>query len=49
MRVREVQLLGRKGDNNSGSSNMDTASSNSSRQNAPAAAGIDDVADDLPF
>ena len=52
MRVREVQLLGRKGDSNSGSSNMDTASSNSSnaRQNATAApAGIDDMADDLPF
>ncbi|HEY0432887.1 MAG TPA: single-stranded DNA-binding protein, partial [Chitinophagaceae bacterium] len=49
LRIREVQLLGRKGDNTGGPS-MDTASSNASaRQSAPASAGIDDVADDLPF
>jgi single-strand DNA-binding protein len=47
LRVREVQLLGRKGDN-AGGSNMD--SSSSSRQSAPAPAGVDEnVADDLPF
>lgn len=49
LRVREVQLLGRKGDNPMGGS---PASENSSynRQESPAAAPInDDVADDLPF
>jgi single-strand DNA-binding protein len=46
LRVREVQLLGRKGDN-AGSSNMENSSS---RQSAPAAASVDEnVADDLPF
>src|SRR3954464_12836981 len=48
MRVREVQLLGRKGEN-SGGGYQDNASS---RQEAPAQqhAGIgEDVADDLPF
>jgi single-strand DNA-binding protein len=45
MRVREVQLLGRKGEG--GGSSMD--SSMPQRQGAPASAGIDDVADDLPF
>ncbi len=51
MRIREVQLLGRKGDNNSGGGHMDTASPNQSnaRQNTAAPVGIDDVADDLPF
>jgi single-strand DNA-binding protein len=46
LRVREVQLLGRKGDNG-GTPNMDAVSSN--RQQAAAPASVDDVADDLPF
>jgi single-strand DNA-binding protein len=46
MRVREVQLLGRKGEN-SGGPGMDSMSP--SRQQAPAPASMDDVADDLPF
>ena len=46
LQVREVQLLGRKGDN-SGTPNTDAVSSN--RQAATAPAGVDDVADDLPF
>ena len=49
MRVREVQLLGRKGDNAPGA----TASTDvpmPSRQETPAAsASVDEVADDLPF
>ena len=48
LRVREVQLLGRKGDN-MGSSPASENSSYNQRQESPAAAGIDDVADDLPF
>jgi single-strand DNA-binding protein len=44
MRVREVQLLGRK---EGGGSSMD--SSMPQRQSAPTGASIDDVADDLPF
>jgi|SRR5947209_4487352 single-strand DNA-binding protein len=46
LRVREVQLLGRKGDNNNASA---SESQPAARQNAAAPAGIDDVADDLPF
>ncbi|HWJ91726.1 MAG TPA: single-stranded DNA-binding protein [Flavisolibacter sp.] len=46
LRVREVQLLGRKGDNG-GTPNMEAVSSN--RQQAAAPASVDDVADDLPF
>ena len=48
LRVREVQLLGRKGDNVGGGGYQD---SSPSRQEAPSQqpAGIDDVADDLPF
>ena len=48
LRVREVQLLGRKGENTGGGSYQD---SSPSRQEAPqtAPAGIDDVSDDLPF
>jgi single-strand DNA-binding protein len=49
MRVREVQLLGRKGEN-AGSGYQETGSP--ARQETPAStapAGIDDVADDLPF
>ena len=45
LRVRDIQLLGRKGDN-SGTPNSDAVSS--SRQQA-APASVDDVADDLPF
>jgi len=50
MRVREVQLLGRKGENNGGS-DMPAApqQASNSRQSAPAPASIDDNADDLPF
>jgi single-strand DNA-binding protein len=47
LRVREVQLLGRKGDNLGGSQGQENTSYN---RQAPAAAGVnDDVADDLPF
>ena len=49
MRVREVQLLGRKGDNNSGGGYGNDSSSAPSRQDVPASAGADEVADDLPF
>jgi len=48
LRVREVQLLGRKGDNNNNGPATENASA-SNRQAAAAPAGIDDVADDLPF
>jgi single-strand DNA-binding protein len=49
MRTREVQLLGRKGDNNGGAGGYNNEAS-SSRQDVPASAGIDDgIADDLPF
>ncbi|HVG15754.1 MAG TPA: hypothetical protein VM935_12365, partial [Chitinophagaceae bacterium] len=49
MRTREVQLLGRKGDNNAGAGGYNNEAS-SSRQDVPASAGIDDgIADDLPF
>ena len=46
MRVRDVQLLGRKGDSNSGGSSYGNESS-ATRQEAPAS--VDEVADDLPF
>ena len=53
MRVREVQLLGRKGENGGGGGYSGTdsmpSSSSSMRQEAPASAGIDNMADDLPF
>lgn len=48
LRVREVQLLGRKGDSVGGSPASENSSYNS-RQESPAAASVDDVADDLPF
>jgi len=48
LRVREVQLLGRKGDN-SGIPNSGAVSSNRQDSAAPAAAAVEDVADDLPF
>ena len=48
LRVKEVQLLGRKGENAGGG---DFRESSPARQEAPSQqpAGIDDVADDLPF
>jgi len=51
MRIREVQLLGRKGENNAGAGGFSNDSSSSgSRQDVPTTAGIDDgIADDLPF
>jgi len=49
LRVREVQLLGRKGDNAGGGNQYEAPQANS-RQDTPAPAGIDsDIADDLPF
>ncbi|HUQ97250.1 MAG TPA: single-stranded DNA-binding protein [Chitinophagaceae bacterium] len=47
MRVREVQLLGRKGENNSGADVSMPQQSNSRQETAPAS--IDEAADDLPF
>ena len=51
LRVREVQLLGRKGDNvGGGGSHAQYEAPSSGRQDAPAPAGIDEgVTDDLPF
>jgi single-strand DNA-binding protein len=49
MRVREVQLLGRRGDNPTGGGYQDASPSRQQETNTPATAGIDDVADDLPF
>ena len=48
MRVREVQLLGRKGDNASSGGSGYNNESAPARQDVPASVG-DDVADDLPF
>ena len=48
LRVREVQLLGRKGDNMGGGAPSSEAPSYN-RQETAAPAGIEDVADDLPF
>jgi single-strand DNA-binding protein len=50
LRVREVQLLGRRGEGmNSGDSGSSSNSNSYNRQDTPAPAGIDDVSDDLPF
>lgn len=50
MRVREVQLLGRKGDNSGGGIEAPAQQpSYNSRQNTAAPASIDDTSDDLPF
>lgn len=51
LRIREVQLLGGKNDNNMGGSPAsENTSYNNSRQETPTAAGMnEDVADDLPF
>ena len=49
LRVREVQLLGRKGDNmGGGSSSSEAPSFNKSQEPSPATVS-DEVADDLPF
>ena len=47
MRVREVQLLGRKGDNASGGGSNYGNESAPARQDIPAS--VDEAADDLPF
>ena len=50
LRVREVQLLGSKGDSNTGGSPASENTSYDGRQETPTAASVnDDVADDLPF
>jgi single-strand DNA-binding protein len=51
MRVREVQLLGRKGENtgNNGGSSYGNESSSPARNQESVPSGIEDVADDLPF
>lgn len=49
LRIKEVQLLGRKGDNGGGGFQQPDAGGASARQEAPATAAVDDVADDLPF
>lgn len=49
LRVREVQLLGRKGDNVATGGQQNTETSMPSRQETPAPASVDEVADDLPF
>lgn len=49
MRVRDVQLLGRKGDNSNGVGGSSYGNeSSTARQEAPAGGG-DEIADDLPF
>lgn len=50
LRVREVQLLGGKGDNNMGGSPASENASYNRQESSPAAANVnDDLADDLPF
>jgi single-strand DNA-binding protein len=49
VRIREVQLLGRKGDNGGGGYNDNNNASMPQRQESPASAGMDDMSDDLPF
>ena len=48
LRVREVQLLGRRGDN-AGGGYQDSTPTRQQESGAATPAGIDDVADDLPF
>ncbi len=48
MRVREVQLLGRRGDSG-GSGGSQPEYNSGARQESPAGAAIEDVSDDLPF
>ena len=47
LRVREVQLLGRKGENSGGGSFQDSTPAR--QQDSQPAGVVDDVADDLPF
>src|SRR6476620_4944984 len=47
LRVREVQLLGRKGENGGGGSYDGGGAT--ARQESPTPAGMDEVSDDLPF
>ncbi|MDB5251938.1 MAG: single-stranded DNA-binding protein [Flaviaesturariibacter sp.] len=49
MRVREVQLLGRKGENGGGGFSDNNNSAAPQRQESGAPASIDDMSDDLPF
>jgi single-strand DNA-binding protein len=49
LRVREVQLLGRKGDNAGGGGYQDNSPARQESPSQQQPAGIDDVADDLPF
>jgi single-strand DNA-binding protein len=49
LRVREIQLLGRKGDNPAGGGLQASDNTSSNRQSTPAPANVDDVSDDLPF
>jgi single-strand DNA-binding protein len=49
LRVREVQLLGRKGENSGGGSFQDNAPSRQQESASQPAGVVDDVADDLPF
>ncbi len=46
MRVRDIQLLGGRTDNNQGSTNSNSSFSNT---NSPVAADMEEPADDLPF
>jgi len=48
MRVREVQLLGGKGESGPGGDNQPSSYGNNSRQEATASA-VEDTSDDLPF
>jgi single-strand DNA-binding protein len=49
MRVRDVQLLGRKGENGGGGFADNNSNSAPQRQESGAPAGMDDMSDDLPF
>lgn len=49
MRVREVQLIGGKGDNSGGGSSSGYEAPSNNRQEATAPASMDNMADDLPF
>ena len=49
LRVREIQLLGGRKDSVAGNSNQGGSSSYNRQESVNAPAGMDDVADDLPF
>ena len=49
MRVREVQLLGRKGESGSNMGNANSDVQMPSRQESPASTSADEASDDLPF